>query len=54
MKWREVAEGEEVGERGGVAAAPPVRVPGGQLGDDPRRGGPDVVDVQLGLRQARR
>ena len=48
----EVAERVEVAQRvevGGHRA----RVPGGQLGDDPRRGGADVVDVDLGLGQSR-
>ena len=48
----EVAERVEVAQRvevGGHGAG----VPGGELGDDPRRGGADVVDVDLGLGQAR-
>ena len=47
---REVAELEEPAQLVGVARHR-ARVPLGELGDDPRRGGADVVHVQLGLGQ---
>ena len=50
---REVAEREVVGERRRVGRhRRAALVPGGQLGDDPRRGRADVVHVQLGLGQS--
>jgi hypothetical protein len=49
---REVGEGEVLRQRGRVGRNRRARVPRGQLGDDPRRRGPDVVDMQFGLRQA--
>ena len=48
---REVAELEEPAQLVGVARHR-AGVARGQLGHDPGRGGPDVVDVQLGLGEA--
>jgi len=47
----EVAELEVLGEQRRVGRHRRPGVPRGQLGHDPRRRGPDVVDMQLGLRQ---
>ena len=48
----EVAEGEELPQRLEVGRHTRRRVARRELGDDPRRRRPDVVDVQLGLGEA--
>ena len=51
MKWAKSRNAKNSLQRVEIARHD-AGVPRGELGDDPRRGRPDVVDVQLGLGQA--
>ena len=54
MKWAKSVKVKKPRQRLRVLRHRAVGVPRGQLGDDPWRGRPHVVHVQLGLGQARR